>query len=236
MGADGMPATPTSPFPSNVQRPQIMIVGDSIAAGPGCYKKYLLADLNEAGYTSFDFVGEYTDDCGGGVRHSARSCSTAEQYTQPTFTLAAGNCNPSGTFPGMSQLMARYQPDLVMLQLGVNDVWGGRSTDAILASYATLVQQARAQNPNVVVAVAQIQQIRPTTDGDAVLARAEQLIRAVPAWAQAQSQPQSPVFVADLWTSSSTAETLDGVHPDDAGAQRMGRNWFDELVKVLPRR
>lgn len=98
------------------------------------------------------------------------------------------------------------------------------------------MQQARAQNPNVVVAVAQIQQIRPTTDGDAVFARAEQLSRAVPAWAQAQSQPQSPVFVADLWTSSSTAETLDGVHTDDAGAQRMGRNWFDELVKVLPRR
>jgi GDSL-like Lipase/Acylhydrolase family len=235
-GAGDMPVSAPSPFPSDVQRPQIMIVGDSIAAGPGCYKKYLLADLNEGGYTSFDFVGEYTDDCGGGVRHSARSCSTAEQYTQPTFTLAEGSCNPAGTFPGMSQLMERYQPDLVMMQLGVNDVWGGRSTETILASYATLVQQARAQNPNVVIAVAQLQQIRPTSDGDAVFARAEQLIRAVPAWAQAQSQPQSPVFVADLWTNSTTAETLDGVHPDDAGAQRMGQSWFEALTKILPQR
>jgi hypothetical protein len=227
------PPAASSPFPSNVQRPQIMIVGDSISAGPGCYKKYLLADLNSNGYTNFDFVGEYSDDCGGGVRHSARSCSTAAQYTQPTFTLAAGSCNPSGTFPGLAQLVSTYHPDLLMLQLGVNDVWGGQSTDAVLSSYATLLQQARAQNPNVVIAIAQIQQIRPTSDGDAVFARAQQLITAVPAWAAAQSQPQSPVFVADLWTSSNTAETLDGVHPDDAGAQRMGLNWFNALRTIL---
>ncbi len=233
-GAAGEASVPAaSPFPSSVQRPQIMIVGDSISAGPGCYKKYLLGDLNTNGYTNFDFIGEYTDDCGGGVRHSARSCSTAEQYTQPTFTLAAGSCNPDGTFPGLSQLMVEYRPDLLMIQLGVNDAWGGRATDAILASYTTLVQQARAQNPNVVIAVAQIQQIRPAADGDAVFARAQQLISAVPGWALAQNQSQSPVFVADLWTSSNPAETLDGVHPDDAGAQRMGLNWFNALRAIL---
>ncbi|HWO09415.1 MAG TPA: GDSL-type esterase/lipase family protein [Polyangiaceae bacterium] len=210
-----------------------MIVGDSISAGPGCYKKYLLGELNTNGYTNFDFVGEYADDCGGGVRHSARSCSTAAQYTQPTFTLAADSCNPSGTFPGLSQLVVEYRPDLLMIQLGVNDAWGGRATDAILASYTTLVQQARAQNPNVVIAVAQIQQIRPASDGDAVFARAQQLISAIPGWARAQSQSQSPVFVADLWTDSNPAETLDGVHPDDAGAQRMGLNWFNALRAIL---
>jgi len=230
-GETSMPAA--SPFPSSVQRPQIMIVGDSISAGPGCYKKYLLGELNTNGYTNFDFVGEYADDCGGGVRHSARSCSTAAQYTQPTFTLAADSCNPSGTFPGLSQLVVEYRPDLLMIQLGVNDAWGGRATDAILASYTTLVQQARAQNPNVVIAVAQIQQIRPASDGDAVFARAQQLISAIPGWARAQSQSQSPVFVADLWTDSNPAETLDGVHPDDAGAQRMGLNWFNALRAIL---
>jgi hypothetical protein len=233
-GAAGEASVPAAaPFPSSVQRPQIMIVGDSISAGPGCYKKYLLADLNTNGYTNFDFVGEYADDCGGGVRHSARSCSTAQQYTQPTFTLAAGSCNPAGTFPGLSPLVGEYRPDLLMIQLGVNDAWGGRATDAILGSYTSLVQQARAQNPNVVIAVAQIQQIRPATDGDAVFARAQQLISAVPGWARAQSQSQSPVFVADLWTNSNPAETLDGVHPDDAGAQRMGLNWFNALRAIL---
>ena len=34
-----------------------MIVGDSISAGPGCYKKYLLQQLQAAGITNFEFVG-----------------------------------------------------------------------------------------------------------------------------------------------------------------------------------
>ena len=210
-----------------------MIVGDSISAGPGCYKKYLLADLNAAGYTNFDFVGQYTDDCGGGVMHSARSCTTALDYTLPTFDLRA-DCG-GGTFPGLATLMGTFAPDLLMLQLGVNDVWNGVATDAILANYATLLEQARAQNPNVVIAIAQIQQIRPTGDAnaDAVFARAQALVEALPAWAQAQSQPTSPVFVADLWTSSSTTQTLDGVHPDEAGAERMGQNWFEALRNIL---
>jgi hypothetical protein len=43
------------------------------------------------------------------------------------------------------------------------------------------------------------------------------------------------VFVADLWTNSDVAETGDGVHPDDAGAQRMGQNWFAALSAILPK-
>ena len=68
-------------FPSGITKPRIMIVGDSISAGPGCYKKYLLQYLTDNHYSKFQFVGEYSDDCGGVVRHSAVSCSTAEQYT-----------------------------------------------------------------------------------------------------------------------------------------------------------
>ena len=222
-----------SPFPSSVTRPRIMIVGDSISAGPGCYKKELLAELTANGYSNFDFVGEYTDDCGGGVMHSARSCTTALDYTQPTFMLRA-DCG-GGTFPGLAALMTTHTPDLLMLQLGVNDVWNGLATDAILANYSTLLSQARAQNPNIVTVVAQIQQIRPTgADAEVVFGRAQALIEAVPAWAQTESQATSPVFVADLWTNSDSAQTLDGVHPDDAGAKRMGLNWFAALRSILP--
>ncbi len=190
--------------------------------------------MQDNGYSAFEFVGQYSDDCGGNVRHSAVSCSTAEQYTQPTFTLP--NCSQGMSFPGMSTLMTTHKPDLVMLQLGVNDVWGGRALESILGSYKKLVEQARAQNPNVVIAIARIQKIRPDcgTD-DSVQKRAEALVNAVPAWAQALSTAASPLFVADLWTSSdwSKAETLDCVHPNDVGAQRMGKNWYDTLKSIL---
>jgi hypothetical protein len=232
-GAGGM-STGAWTFPAGVTKPRIMIVGDSISAGPGCYKKYLLKDLTDNGYSKFEFVGEYTDDCGGGVMHSAVSCSNAEQYTHDMFMMP--NCQQGKSFLGLAPLAAKHEPDLIMLQLGVNDVWGGTPTQTTLARYKTLVEQARAQNPDIAVVVAQIQKIRPDcgTD-DSVQKRAEELVMAVPAWAQQLNTAKAPVFVADLWTNSdwSMAETLDCVHPNEVGAQRMGMNWFNALKKIL---
>lgn len=222
-----------SVFPDGVSAPRIMIVGDSISAGPGCYKKYLLAQLQEAGIMDFEFVGEYDDDCGGGVRHSAVSCTTSGQYTQQTF--AVPNCFASTTFPGMPTLMEAHNPDLVMIQLGVNDVWNGTApVQPILNNYATLIEQARAHNPDIVVVVAQIHRIiTDNCTNDASTAKAEELVMAVPAWAQSVTQDTSPVVVADLWTNSDAREADDCVHPNDAGAQRMASNWFNALEPLL---
>lgn len=234
-GAGGGAGTGAWGFPAGITKPRIMIVGDSISAGPGCYKKQLLKELTDHGYKSFEFVGEYTDDCGGGVRHSAVSCSTSEQYTQASFMVSS--CQPGKSFAGLAPLAIKHKPDLIMLQLGVNDVWGGTPTATILARYKTLVEQARAQNPKVALVVAQIQKIRPDCgSNDSVQKRAEELIMAVPAWAKQLGTAQSPVFVADLWTNSdwSKAETTDCVHPNDIGAQKMGTNWFNALKLILP--
>lgn len=221
-------------FPAGVTKPRIMIVGDSISAGPGCYKKYLLQELNDNAYTKLEFVGEYDDDCGGGVKHSAVSCSSAAQYTQASFMMP--NCQQGTSFLGMSALMPKHNPDLVMMQLGVNDVWSGTPTATTLENYGKLVAQARAHNPNVALVVAQIQKIRPDCgEDDSVQKRAEQLVQAVPAWAESLTTAQSPIFVADLWTNSdwTTAETTDCVHPNEAGAQRMGHNWYVALKAIL---
>jgi hypothetical protein len=236
-GNGGAPTTSTGGYavnlPSDVATPRIMIVGDSISAGPGCYKKYL-DDALEAGGHSYEFVGEYTDDCGGGVMHSAVSCTTSGNFTRETFTVP--NCFPDETFPGMATLMATHDPDLVMIQLGVNDVWGGTAAIApILDNYTELVEQARAHNPNVVVVVAQIHQI--ITDDCANTAsttKAQELVEAVPGWAAEVTTEQSPVGVADLWTNSDPTEANDCVHPNDAGAQRMAENWYKALKDIVP--
>lgn len=219
-------------YPEGVTKPKIMIIGDSISAGPGCWKKYALKDLKDNGYTNYEFVGEYTDDCGGNVKHSAVSCSTAEQYTQDKFTVP--NCN-TNEYQGLAPLAAKHKPDLLLMQLGVNDVWSYKTPEVILASYAKLVEQARAQNPKIAIVVAQIQKIRPDCDKEELTTGAENLIKAVPAWAAKQNTAASPVFVADLWTNSdwSKTETLDCVHPNEVGAERMGMNWYNALKGIL---
>lgn len=222
-------------FPDSVVKPKIMIVGDSISAGSGCYKGHLYDDLVAAGITNFEFVGEYSDACGSSVRHSAVSCSTAENYTNATFTMS--NCSQGQSFPGVSKLMPSHNPDMVMLQLGVNDMWGGNTPyQTVLGRYETLIGQMRAHNPRIVVVVAQIHKINTincSSNGSGYDPSAEALVNAVPAWAATMNSADSPVFVADLWTNSFVTETSDCVHPDAAGAERMGGNWFNAIADLL---
>lgn len=57
------------------------------------------------------------------LRGEAVSCSNTRDYTQNSFSLP--DCFAGESFPGLSQLMPSHNPDMVLLQLGVNDVWGG---------------------------------------------------------------------------------------------------------------
>lgn len=227
------PMDNTGVFPEGVTRPEIMIVGDSISAGPGCYKKYLDAKLQENGIANYEFVGRYTDDCGGGIMHSAVSCSTTANYLSSSFTLP--NCFGSESFPGVEQLMQDYNPDLVMMQLGVNDVWGGSTpVDSVLNNYAQLIQKMRGVNPNIVVVVAQIHKIiTDNCSNQAGYENAQRLVNAVPSWAEQLSSDASPIFVADLWTNSDPYDANDCVHPDDVGARKMADNWYEALREIL---
>jgi len=59
-------------------------------------------------------------------------------------------------------------------------------------------------------------------------------VMALPDWALTVTTAESPVLVADLWTNSDAHESDDCVHPNDAGAQRMGENWYNALSTILP--
>ncbi|MDO6422654.1 SGNH/GDSL hydrolase family protein [Saccharophagus degradans] len=227
------PATRNTTFPEYVTTPRIMIVGDSISAGPGCYKKHLKANLINAGITNYQFVGSYSDDCGGNVMHSAVSCSSTANFLDHEFSLP--NCFADKKFAGITKLMQDNKPDMVMLQLGVNDVWGGStSVSYVTDNYTKLVKKMRAQNPHVVIVVAQIHKIiTDNCENMGSYRNAEMLVQAVPAWARANSTQQSPIYVADLWTNSDPKQAPDCVHPDEAGAERMGLNWFNALKPLL---
>lgn len=229
----GQNANSDTVFPVSVSKPRVMIIGDSISAGPGCYKKHLKQNLAKDGIDNFEFVGSYTDDCGGGVMHSAVSCSTSANFLEDEFTLP--NCFAEKKFAGIDTLMKDNKPDMVMMQLGVNDVWGGATpVDYVLGNYSKLLEKMRSHNPELVLVVAQIQKI--VTDNctnQKGYENAEKLVQAVPEWAESVSTKKSPVFVADLWTNSDPKEAGDCVHPNDAGAERMGHNWYVALKDIL---
>ena len=92
----------------------------------------------------------------------------------------------------------------------------------------------RSQNPEVVVVVAQIHKIiTDNCSNQAAYDNAERLVQAVPGWAAQLSSDSSPVLVADLWTNSDPYDAEDCVHPGEAGAAKMGQNWFEAIGRYL---
>lgn len=200
---------------------RIMPLGDSITGSPGCWRALLWNDLQSAGFTGIDFVGTLPPQ-GCGIPYDGDN--------EGHGGILATDIANQNLLPGW---LAATHPDIVLMHLGTNDVWAARSPDAILAAFSTLVDQMRAQNPNMQILVAQILPMNPgncTACGDRVIA----LDAAIPSWAAGKTTAQSPIVVVDQWTGFSTAtDTMDGVHPGDSGNRKIADRWLPALTARL---
>jgi lysophospholipase L1-like esterase len=212
-------APPASSAPAPVR---IMPLGDSITAGPGCWRAVLWDRLQRTGYTNIDFVGTQV---GGG-------CAVAHDGDHEGHSgfQATGIANQN-QLPGW---LSATSPDIVLMHLGTNDLWGGTiTTDQILAAYSKLVDQMRADNPNMKIIVAQIIPMQPS-NCTGCAQRVVSLNNAIPAWAAGKTTPASPITVVDQWTGfNATTDTFDGVHPVDSGFQKMSDRWYPALASAI---
>ena len=133
--------------------------------------------------------------------------------------------------------LAAARPDIVLMHLGTNDMWGNfRPTEIRIAAYTKLVGQMRANNPNMKILVAQIIPMNPSGCADVPPARGRRSTTRSRAGPPAQTTAQSPIIVVDQWTGfDTTTDTGDGVHPNDAGFQKMADRWYPPLA-AAPRR
>jgi lysophospholipase L1-like esterase len=200
---------------------RIMPLGDSITGSPGCWRALLWNRLQSSGHTGVDFVGTLGPQ-GCGVPYDGDN--------EGHGGFLGTNIADQNLLPGW---LAATDPDIVLMHLGTNDVWNNRSPATILAAFGKLVDQMRAQNPRMVVLLAQIIPMNPANCAECG-ARAVALNQAVPAWAAAKSTAASPVVVVDQWTGFDTAtDTGDGVHPNDAGNRKIADRWFPALTAAL---
>lgn len=201
---------------------RIMPLGDSITAGPGCWRALLWDRLQRAGYTNIDFVGT---QAGGG-------CAVAHDGDHEGHGgySATGIANQNQLPPWL----AATRPDIVLMHLGTNDLWGGTiSTGAILTAYSTLVDQMRASNPDMKILVAQIIPMEPA-NCTGCAERVVALDNAIPGWAAGKSTTRSPITVVDQWTGFTAAtDTNDGVHPIDSGFRKMSDRWYPALTAAI---
>jgi lysophospholipase L1-like esterase len=204
---------------------RIMPLGDSITGSPGCWRAVLWNTLAENGYTNLDFVGSLS-----GKRCPQDYDSDGEGHGGYLATQVA-------TRELLPDWLSDTRPDIVLMHLGTNDVWSAKSNEEILAAFSLLVEQMRASNPWMTILVAKIIPLSPRISYcPECWSRAISLNDAIPGWAGDTSTEDSPITVVDQWTDFDVeSDTLDGVHPNDRGNEKMGQRWYEELSPLLPR-
>lgn len=207
---------------SGAHAQRIMPLGDSITGSPGCWRAYLWQKLELAGYTGLDFVGTL----------GPQGCAVSHDGDNEGHggILATNMANLGQLDPWLDAT----NPEIVLMHLGTNDAWSGRSPSVMLTAFTRLIESMRRNNSSVTVLVAQIIPMDPAGSCAQCDVRVMALNEAIPAWAAAMSTAASPIIVVDQWTGfDAVADTNDGVHPNAVGDQKMADVWFDALVNVL---
>jgi lysophospholipase L1-like esterase len=209
---------PTTPPTSSGAPVKIMALGDSITGSPGCWRALLWQMLPAA---RVDFVGTLPPQgCG----------FTYDGENEGHGGYLATNVANQNLLVGW---LAATHPDVVMMHFGTNDVWSNLSPDTILAAFTTLVGQMRASNPRMKILVAQILPMKPSNCADCGQ-RVVTFNAAIPAWAKSLTTAASPVTVVDQWTGfNDDTDTYDGVHPNDAGNQKIAARWYPSVSAAL---
>jgi lysophospholipase L1-like esterase len=207
---------------------RIMPIGNSITVGsdnynltPGGYRTTLYGLLTDADYT-FDFVGSQTTNPGP-IPDSDHEGHGGYQLNQ----LQSAMIDP----------LQHYQPDVVLLLGGTNDVSVSLHIDLTLTAAGiadrldALLSDLYTYRPNAIVFVGNIPMATLDPVHSARSAEVNALMPAILASHSAQGQDVYPVDVRSVLTPSDYADLL---HPNPRGYAKIGQAWFDAIEAVLP--
>jgi lysophospholipase L1-like esterase len=211
-----------------------MPLGDSITNY--CYPQDLSGTFTANARTNFTFVGTQTANQGNCGTPSASSVKT-EGHGGYFVTYLTTNSPPQSGKGTLAELLtwAAEKPDVVLLEMGTNDVWSNIAPATITSAYGFVVDQFRAQNPGVIFFVAQITPMHPSAT--CCETGVETLNAQIPAWAATKTTAASPVYVVNVWAAVDQATylpnstyTADGVHPNPPAARQMADAWYAALI------
>ena len=231
----------------NQQTNNILCLGNSLTNGTNKYNSYrrdLWQILHKANY-NFDFIGSWNKHHGGGAvpdddfdtDHDGHSGWTIDNmFNPPDWDSIRGNIN---------KWLTEYKPDIVLIELGTNDVFQCVKVADMITKLDQLVQTLRKKNSMAKIFIAQIpplgQQWAPKKlCGDSIAYETviKDLNKQIRLYSQMANKKTSPVRAVDQFTGVNPATDMyDDIHPNDSGEKIMAKRWFDAIhgyIKKLP--
>ncbi len=225
------------------QTTNILCLGNSITNGTGKYNSYrrdLWQMLHKANY-NFDFIGSWDKHHMGGavpipdfdMDHEGHSGWTFEDmFHPPDWDSTRGNINV---------WLQQYVPDIVLIELGTNDVFHCRKTKDIIKDLGSLVETLRNKNNRVKIFVAQIPPLgaqwapkklcgNDTTYNSRIL----ELNNAIAVFVKENNNDRSRITKVDQFSHVDPATMMyDDIHPNDTGEKIMAERWFNAIQHYL---
>jgi lysophospholipase L1-like esterase len=212
---------------------KIMPVGDSITEGKftqGGYRKPL-QDLLKAGGYSVTFVGK--EDNGDPANDTGFSKGMANPNHEGYGSARIGMLLNGGTVEKHTALpiktsVANNDPDVVLVMLGTNDIFGITPTAKMQQAMEKLVESIFAQKPSATVVLASVPPIHKVEARNADVDAWNAVIPQIVAKEQAANHK---IEFADIHSVFGDGDLSgDKVHPSAAGYNKMAALWYTVLT------
>jgi len=204
---------------------RVMLLGDSVtmgSSGDWTWRYRLWKHLEHSGADA-DLVGPSTD--------LYRVGDGQPVYADRDFDrdhAAAWGRWAAHTAALVGDLVSDHRPDVLVVNLGVNDLM--YDTEAWVLEYrlADLVREAQAADPDLAIVLGEVTQTWLAKAGPAARA----LNRALPGLARRLTTETSEVLVAGVAAGYTRSHTYDDTHPTAAGEVRIAAAVADSLAEL----
>ena len=124
--------------------------------------------------------------------------------------------------------LANYQPNLITLLIGVNDLKNGDNVSTAPDRLASLIDQILTADPTVTLLVGQL----PVNSNATTQARITTYNNQIPGIVQTRVNAGKHVYTVSM-SSLTLSDLSDGLHPNDGGYQKMADAWDAAIEHVI---
>lgn len=216
---------------------KIMPMGDSNTRGtmsepPGGYRLPLQQLLDSAGI-KYDFVGSQTRHSDGmkDPEHEGFGGWRVRQLLEGREEKSLGLKSL-----GTDQVMDRYEPDVVLIMAGINDVFRGDKAEKIVTDMRDLLVALFYKKPDVKILLGNLLPVSSArvASGEVkqdFIVQTRRYNEQIPAVVAALKKLNYRIELVDIHSVVNEAELVDDVHPNSKAMSKMGRAWFEALMK-----
>jgi lysophospholipase L1-like esterase len=225
------------------QTTNILCLGNSITNGVDTFNSYRrdLWQMLHAGNYDFDFIGSWSKHHMGtevpvpdfDMDNEGHSGWNFQDILKPpSWDSARGN---------LHEWIKTYTPDIVLIELGTNDVFQCRKPADIFANLNVIISLLREKNQHVKIFLAQIPPMgkqwsdKKLCGNDTTYAKAIiNLNKGIAEYAKKNSTTKSPVIIVDQFTGvDPVTDMFDDIHPNTKGEEIMAERWFNAIKPYL---